>query len=92
MARQPGLKCKVCGRTFKLPLHLGRHMSASHGAPSAKKAAPGRRVAPRMARSSTANGNLLERVRAMRGELVSQQSQLAAQVTALDRLIAALTR
>jgi uncharacterized C2H2 Zn-finger protein len=26
-----GLSCEICGRWFKLPLHLGRHRSVAHG-------------------------------------------------------------
>ena len=25
-----GITCKICGRSFKLPLHLGRHVSVAH--------------------------------------------------------------
>ncbi len=28
------LKCDVCGKTFAMAAHLGRHMSATHGTPS----------------------------------------------------------
>lgn len=31
------VKCNICGRTFNLPLHLGRHMATIHGS-SARKA------------------------------------------------------
>ena len=31
------VKCPKCGRSFALPLHLGRHMSAMHGAGQAKR-------------------------------------------------------
>ena len=26
-----GLKCEKCGQSFKLPMHLGRHMTTRHG-------------------------------------------------------------
>ena len=32
-------KCPKCDRTFSMPGHLGRHMSAIHGLKSKKKAA-----------------------------------------------------
>ena len=37
--------CMICGRSFKLPLHLGRHMAASHN--KAKRGRPARRIAAR---------------------------------------------
>lgn len=33
-----GNKCPKCDRTFSLPMHLARHMSAMHGAGPRKKA------------------------------------------------------
>jgi hypothetical protein len=37
-----GVTCTICGRPFKLPMHLARHMAAAHKA--AKKRAPRRVV------------------------------------------------
>ncbi|TWT42166.1 hypothetical protein RAS1_32960 [Phycisphaerae bacterium RAS1] len=37
-----GLKCAKCGRSFALPMHLGRHMVTMHGAKPAKAKAPGK--------------------------------------------------
>ena len=34
--------CSICGRTFALPLHLGRHVAATHG--KAKAAKPAKRA------------------------------------------------
>ena len=33
-----GVTCDLCDRTFRLPLHLGRHMSAAHGTGGKKTA------------------------------------------------------
>ena len=40
LARPEGkpLSCPQCSRTFAHPLHLGRHMSATHGAQKGRKA------------------------------------------------------
>ena len=39
MAKKSGnVKCPKCDRTFKLALHLGRHMAAMHGAKRVKPA------------------------------------------------------
>lgn len=32
------LKCKECGQSFSLPMHLGRHMATRHGQVSVKSA------------------------------------------------------
>ena len=42
-AKRSGVTCQVCGRRFKLPLHLGRHMAAAHGKAGKRGAGPGRR-------------------------------------------------
>jgi hypothetical protein len=34
-----GITCKICGRSFKLPLHLGRHVSVAHRTGGKKKTA-----------------------------------------------------
>lgn len=47
-ARAGKTTCAICGRTFKMPLHLGRHMAATHGkARKARKVKQARRVVAR---------------------------------------------
>jgi hypothetical protein len=56
--RAGGNICEVCGRSFGLPMHLARHMSAAHGRPGKRKAARRARVAPaaRVARTARPAG------------------------------------
>ena len=35
MAARDALTCRICGRSFGMPVHLARHMAASHGRRSA---------------------------------------------------------
>lgn len=48
------LKCAKCGKSFALPMHLGRHMTTQHGQAAGKKNA-GR---PRKAKAAAASGGL----------------------------------
>ena len=61
--KQAKLRCSKCGQSFKLAMHLGRHMKAKHGkaakAAKAKKAKKGgARKARRMGRPSGVAGRL----------------------------------
>lgn len=101
MANTSQLRCPKCGREFKMPAHLARHMSAGHGdskpAESGVRGRIGTAPAPtrpvmqgRPKQSASGNGlapelAMLKRVRL---DLVSQREQLSNQIVALDRAIA----
>ena len=46
------LTCDVCGKTFAMAAHLGRHKSATHGTPS-KAGKKKKRAAKKVARKTT---------------------------------------
>ncbi|HOW72602.1 MAG TPA: C2H2-type zinc finger protein [Phycisphaerae bacterium] len=44
------LRCTKCGKTFKMAMHLGRHMKTIHGQAKRLKAKKGRKPAARKGR------------------------------------------
>jgi hypothetical protein len=95
-------KCKRCNRTFSMAAHLARHNNTVHAAKGRKKTAKKRigrrrtvRGAPgraRRARPAARTGQtpLLQQMHAYRGELVAEHAQVASQIEAIDRALAAL--
>ena len=86
------VKCPKCARTFGLPLHLARHMTATHGSQRKSKQTTVRSVG-RPAKVTPGAGmgvDLLPQVQAMRASLAAQQEQLATQIAALDQFVAAI--
>jgi uncharacterized C2H2 Zn-finger protein len=51
--------CDICGRTFALPLHLGRHVAATHGKGKAPKAAKPAKRGRRAARAVAAPARIV---------------------------------
>jgi len=90
MAKSGTFRCAKCQRTFSMAAHLGRHMATIHGAKStrAKATHAGTRGRPLAAAGGCAG--LLDDVRSARDQLASRQTQLAAQVAALDELLESL--
>lgn len=97
-----GLKCGKCGRSFALPMHLGRHMVAVHGGKPAK-AKPARASAARPAPTprppafaggsngtDAVTGDLVRNIQTARASLLQQQAHVTAQIAALDQFLATL--
>lgn len=86
------IKCPKCDRTFKMSLHLARHMAAAHRSKvkSVQRPRPARPAKPkaRAPRLQAGPEPLLGDVRAWRNELAGQQAQLGVQIAALDQLLA----
>jgi hypothetical protein len=95
MARAKTLKCGKCGRTFSMPAHLARHLSASHGRkPKGVRRARGRRpgmssgmgrrgrppaIATRLGLSRLGNDELVQLLGATRS-LLQQRLQVLQEV------------
>ncbi|MCC7291403.1 MAG: C2H2-type zinc finger protein [Phycisphaerales bacterium] len=84
------LSCTVCGKKFAMPAHLGRHMSAMHGAPSrsstkAKKKKGGKRGRPRKVVAAPAVSGLPD----VSGALTAACNELLAQRDAIDARLSA---
>lgn len=84
------LSCTVCGQKFAMPAHLGRHMSAMHGAPSrastkAKKKKGGKRGRPRKVVAAPAVGGMPD----ISGALTAACNELLAQRNAIDARLSA---
>ncbi len=83
------LSCTVCGQKFAMPAHLGRHMSAMHGAPSrsstkAKKKG-GKRGRPRKVVAAPAVSGMPD----ISGALTAACNELLAQRNAIDARLSA---
>jgi len=48
--KKAGFKCSKCGKSFKMAMHLGRHMKTTHGQAKRLKAQKGRKPAARKGR------------------------------------------
>ncbi|HRY71402.1 MAG TPA: C2H2-type zinc finger protein [Phycisphaerae bacterium] len=60
MARKKAakLRCSKCGKTFKMAMHLGRHMKTIHGQAKRLKAKKGRKAAARRGRPAASIAGL----------------------------------
>ena len=88
MPRVGTFKCAVCGRSFGMAAHLGRHMHTIHGT---KRAHPVRRGHGRVRVVGGDSGpGFLREVRTWRDELMNQREQINAQLAALDTLLGTL--
>lgn len=84
------LKCAKCGRTFSMPAHLARHMSAGHGTGGASKTrAAGKRGPGRPTRAAVSFGG--EGAGRIAGEIHAYVSELSAQRDAIDAQIEAMS-
>ena len=76
MPRRPVL-CPKCGRKFAMALHLGRHMSATHGT--------ARTTAPAFQAPAQFNGGAVVSIQSARSELEARRAEVDRQLEALDR-------
>ncbi len=93
MAKGSKLECVHCGRVFGMPAHLGRHLSAVHGAGKARgrrKATVGRRGRRpgRVMANGTGVANEIQRVR---DALLSRRATLDSQIEMLDKVLDSLS-
>jgi hypothetical protein len=82
--------CTKCGRTFRMPAHLGRHLATIHGTKTRRAAA--RPTASR--RTGGAPGGALARVvrelQSCRGTLLAERAALDARMDAVGTVLTAL--
>jgi len=103
MAGTGKFKCPKCDRTFSMAPHLGRHMSAIHGAKrrktKAKKKAVKRAARANLGRAARPTprqpgidgvGRAIHELRAFRDALAAQRAQMDAQLAAVDGAVSAL--
>ncbi len=75
------LKCPKCGKTFAMAMHLGRHMTAIHGAASKKAAKSAATPAPR---AGAAMGGAAEQLASLIEQLQAERQQHANAVAEID--------
>ena len=77
-------KCKQCSRTFSMPAHLARHMTAHASRKTATKKAAGEG-------SSFADAaGILNSIQAYHGDLLVRRDQVDREISALDDALVAL--
>ena len=97
MAKIGKFKCPVCGRTFAMAAHLGRHQSTAHAAKKrpARRAVVKRRrvkrapVGPRPALPTGAS-EVAAQLGTYRSQLATQRAEIDSQLTAIDSALAVL--
>jgi hypothetical protein len=93
MAKKNSFRCPLCGRTFAMAAHLGRHSATTH---AAKDRPPTRRAPGRPAKATigrqTHDGRLrlLQELQVARADLAAQAAELNTQLMGLDEVLALL--